>query len=72
MVLFVRAGGIEVIHLLSMQKVGGSNPAAGRFVLLRNARKSGIFPGWVREHPRKSPVWEQVHLTVLENSGLGK
>jgi hypothetical protein len=70
--LFIRIGDVEVRHLLSIQKVGGSSPAACRFFLLRLARKSGIIPGWEREHPRKSPVWEQVHLPVLEYSGLGK
>jgi hypothetical protein len=39
--------------------------------LLRIARKSGIIPGWESEHSRKSPVWEQVHLPVLEYSGMG-
>jgi hypothetical protein len=40
--------------------------------LLGNVRNFEILLGWEREYSRKTPVWEQVHLTFFLNSGLGK
>jgi hypothetical protein len=39
--------------------------------LLGNDRNFELLIGWEREYSRKTPVWEQVYLTLFKIPGLG-